>query len=181
MSLIFMAGIHGVGKSFLGSKISKSLGISHFTASQLIYEEMGRLSWNNQKKTDDLNANQMALIRAIEHKRLNNQNLLIDGHFVLHDSSGALIPVGQNIFELMRLSGVILLTDDAITIQDRIKIRDGVKKEIEEISKMADAEYHHAQTICQKIKLPLLVLNKPTETSASQAVSKLLNTPMIKV
>lgn len=35
MSVIFLAGVHGVGKGFLGAPVAKDFGVSHFTASQL--------------------------------------------------------------------------------------------------------------------------------------------------
>jgi adenylate kinase len=58
MSVIFLAGVHGVGKGFLGAPVANALGISHFTASQLIREEKGQATWGKDKKTFDLDDNQ---------------------------------------------------------------------------------------------------------------------------
>ena len=42
MSVIFLAGVHGVGKGFLGTPVATSMGITHLTASQLIREEKSK-------------------------------------------------------------------------------------------------------------------------------------------
>ena len=65
MSVIFLAGVHGVGKGFLGTPVANSIGIVHLTASQLIREEKGQATWGIDKKTSDLDDNQLALIRAV--------------------------------------------------------------------------------------------------------------------
>lgn len=50
MSVIFVAGVHGVGKGYIGIPVAVALGINHFTASQLIREEKGRATWGIDKK-----------------------------------------------------------------------------------------------------------------------------------
>jgi adenylate kinase len=81
MSVIFLAGVHGVGKGFLGTPVASALGISHLTASQLIREEKGQATWGHDKKTSDLDDNQLALIRAVAQRRLTHPSILLDGHF----------------------------------------------------------------------------------------------------
>ena len=45
--VIFLAGVHGVGKTFLGKPVAESLGFKHATASDLIREELGGQSWQD--------------------------------------------------------------------------------------------------------------------------------------
>jgi len=173
MRVFFLAGVHGVGKGYLGAPVAKTLGISHCTASHLIREEKGKSTWDNNKKTADLDDNQVALIRAVEHRRSESSDILLDGHFVLRDSAGALVPLEQSVFAAMRLSGVILLTEDVQTIRDRLSVRDGVAKSVMEISELIDAESAHALAVCQAISLPLLVIHSPTESAILDAVRRL--------
>lgn len=57
MNTIFLAGVHGVGKSTIAISIAKTLGFGHFGASQLIREEREKISWTSDKKTSNLYSN----------------------------------------------------------------------------------------------------------------------------
>src|SRR4051794_30012125 len=120
MSVIFLAGVHGVGKGYLGMPVAKALGICHFTASQLIREEKGQATWGTDKKVADLDDNQLALIRAVAQKRITDGDILLDGHFMLRNSEGTLTPLEQSVFAQLKLSGVILLTEDTNIIVGRL-------------------------------------------------------------
>lgn len=173
MSVIFLAGVHGVGKGYLGMPVAKALGISHFTASQLIREEKGQATWGTDKKVADIDDNQLALIRAVAQKRITDGDILLDGHFVLRNSKGTLTPLEQSVFAELKLSGVILLTEDTNIIVGRLALRDGTTTNLDEISELADAESAHAHAVCQALGLPLLVLHAPTESAVLDAVKKL--------
>ena len=108
MSVIFLAGVHGVGKGFLGAPVASSMGVAHLTASQLIREEKGQATWGLDKKTSDLDDNQLALIRAVAQRRLTHPSILLDGHFVLRDAQGVLTPLATSVFKELhfeRLAG----------------------------------------------------------------------------
>ena len=61
----FIAGIHGVGKTYLAKPAAVRLGMTYATASQLIREERGRASWDASKMVDDVASNQAALVAAV--------------------------------------------------------------------------------------------------------------------
>lgn len=175
MSVIFLAGVHGVGKSFLGTQISNSIEITHLTASQLIREEKGQATWGTNKKTSDLDDNQLALIRAISQKRLTNKNIVLDGHFVLRNERGTLTALATAVFKELRLSGVILLTDETAVIASRLALRDKGMPHIREIADLAAAESSHAQIVCNALGLPLKTIHIPTLDSLTNAVKGLID------
>jgi adenylate kinase len=153
MSVIFLAGVHGVGKGFLGAPVARSMGIAHLTASQLIREEKVHATWGLDKKTSDLDDNQLALIRAVSQRRLSNPNILLDGHFVLRDAQGVLTPLATSVFKELHLSGVILLTEAERVIASRLALRDKGTPDVQEISELAEAELAHAQAISLSYRL----------------------------
>jgi len=123
MSVIFLAGVHGVGKGFLGTPVANSMGITHLTASQLIREEKGQATWGNDKKTSDLDDNQLALIRAVAHRRLTHPGILLDGHFVLRNAQGVLTPLATTVFKELHLTGVILKGRKSSPVDWRCEIK----------------------------------------------------------
>jgi adenylate kinase len=174
MSVIFLAGVHGVGKGFLGTPVANSMGITHLTASQLIREEKGQANWGNDKKTSDLDDNQLALIRAVAHRRLTHPGILLDGHFVLRNAQGVLTPLATTVFKELHLTGVILLTEGAKIIASRLAVRDKGTPDVQAISELAEAELAHAQVVCNELELPLAVIHAPTLVSLTDAVTRLL-------
>jgi adenylate kinase len=174
MSVIFLAGVHGVGKGFLGTPVANSMGITHLTASQLIREEKGQSTWGIDKKTSDLDNNQLALIRAVGQRRLTHPHILLDGHFVLRDAQGVLTPLAISVFKELRLSGVILLTEAERVIASRLALRDKVMPDVQAISELAAAELTHAQAVCTELKLRLVKIHVPTLASLTEVVTSLL-------
>jgi adenylate kinase len=174
MSVIFLAGVHGVGKGFIGAPVAQALGVSHFTASQLIREEKGQATWGIDKKTSELDDNQLALIRSIGQKRLKHGSILLDGHFVLRNVQGILNPLETYVFKELRLTGVILLTEESNVIASRLAMRDKGETDVDAISKLAEAESAHAQVVCRELRLPLVVIYSPTVKSVRDAIERML-------
>lgn len=174
MSVIFLAGVHGVGKGYLGAPVAKLLGINHCTASQLIREEKGHATWGKDKLVAEVDDNQLALIRAVERRRESGQKTLLDGHFVLRGASRDLIRLPAAVFSGLHLMGVILLTEKTETIAKRLADRDGVSTSPASIAELAAEEAAHAQNICGALKLPLTVVPSPSERALADAVAQLL-------
>lgn len=174
MSVIFLAGVHGVGKGFLGAPVANSMGITHLTASQLIREEKGQATWGIDKRTSDLDDNQLALIRAVAHRRLSHPNILLDGHFVLRDTQGVLTPLAASVFKELHLTGVILLTEAESVIANRLALRDKGTPDVHAISELAKAELTHAQAVCTELELPFAQIHAPTLASLTDGMTRLL-------
>lgn len=173
MSVIFLAGVHGVGKSYLGVRVAEALGIPHYTASQLIREQKSEATWGADKKVAGIADNQLALIRGLAKKRMNDRDCLLDGHFVLRNSEGALVSLEESVFKNLELSGVILLTEDAHIIATRLASRDGIAANLNEITELASSESTHAHSVCQALGVPLIELNAATEQAVLDAFEQL--------
>lgn len=174
MSVIFLGGVHGVGKGFIGAPAAQSLGITHFTASQLIRAEKGQTTWGADKKTSDLDDNQLALIRAVNRMRLTHGSILLDGHFVLRNAEGTLTLLETEVFRALNLTGVILLIEESHVIASRLATRDKGEQNVVAISQLLKAESAHAQAVCLELGLPLAVIHAPTEVRVTDAMKKLI-------
>ena len=176
MSVIFLAGVHGVGKGYVGAPAAQTLGFSHFTASQIIREEKGQATWGTDKNTSDLDDNQLALICAVSQRRVTHKNILLDRHFVLRNAQGVLTQLETNVFRELQLTGVILLTEESNVIASRLATRDKGETDVDAISELAKAELAHARRVCQELGLPLEVIPSPTERNVRHAIKLLLKT-----
>ncbi|MGA2257211.1 MAG: ATP-binding protein [Thermoguttaceae bacterium] len=95
---VFVAGIHGAGKSTICRELGRLLGVFHATAGDLIRANANATTevTVGVKAVPKVDANQLLLLRELAAYRARNTGpLLLDGHFVLlkPDRAIAEIPV----------------------------------------------------------------------------------------
>lgn len=158
---VFVAGIHGVGKSYLCESFSARTGIPHHSASALIKAERAGASWGTDKVVTGADENQLALAAAVKRVLSENPDLILDGHFVLKDKFGGFLRLAESVFSQLNLSAVILLENDSDLIFSRLHERDGNKNPGDIVS-FLEIERAQARQVCQELNLPLKVLFAPT-------------------
>ena len=168
--VIFLAGVHGVGKTFLGKPVAESLGFKHATASDLIREELGGQSWQDNKHTSNVNENQEALIAAVS--RISKKiPLILDGHFVLRNTYGDIVPLPTNIVNRLAIKSVILMESPSNIIASRLDAR-GASQSLQEIEEIAIKEVNHARYVCDELNIPFVKLFSTTQEQLRIAVEK---------
>ncbi|MBX3717033.1 MAG: AAA family ATPase [Burkholderiales bacterium] len=171
---IFLAGAHGVGKSYLAERTAKRLPVQHVTASQLIREERGRSTWTSDRRVNDASGNQDALIAAVRRRVDGSPRLLLDGHFVLRDSQGRLVRLDVDVFARLKIVATILIEAPHEIVATRLANRGGRIEELSAIEALAVAEREHATLVCSALDLPLISLQAPTEEQFAIAIEGIL-------
>jgi adenylate kinase len=159
---VFVAGIHGVGKSYLASRAAATADMVHTSASQLIRDERALTTWAEDKRVVDVDANQSALTSAVRRHNEAGTRLLLDGHFVLLGVAGEMTRLEAKVFAALDLDGVVLVEADPQTVADRIETRDKLQLSIEHLHLFMEAERCHATTVCTELQIPLTVLFSPS-------------------
>ncbi|QWD79244.1 AAA family ATPase [Polynucleobacter sp. MWH-Spelu-300-X4] len=172
--IIFLGGIHGVGKSFLGAYVAEENYLLYKSASQLIKGEMGKQSWSEKKITGEIEANQEALISAISRLKKNQANLLLDGHFCLMGSDGAIKIIEIDVFKKLGLDAILLLESDSGIIKERLKNRDDVSYTDTFLNEFLLKERHQAILVSEKLNIPLKVLHNPDKEQFNNEIKSIL-------
>ncbi|ERB66337.1 AAA family ATPase [Vibrio coralliilyticus OCN008] len=119
--IIFVAGVHGVGKSTLCRKLSEKFGWPHYSCSDLIKENSDYVESSKFVSTAD--KNQQALLMGLS--KLTEEVVLLDGHFCLLDNDQQVIELSFEVFDAISPSAILLATCDEETIHQRLKLRGG--------------------------------------------------------
>lgn len=167
---IFVAGVHGVGKTYVASQLPATVGLMHASASKLIAEERARPNWDADKRVIDVNANQIALAAAVKRHNDAGTRLLLDGHFVLLNARGEFSRLDAGVFRSLNLNGVVLLEADPNIIAIRIRTRDGRETNIDSIVEFITAERAQAQKVCCELGIPLRILGAPNPDTFAEAI-----------
>lgn len=162
-NIIFIGGIHGVGKGTICSKIQREIDLKHLSASEVLkWSEVSPDPTN--KLVKDIPDTQQRLIRGLERVVEPAQRYILDGHFCLFDSNGKVSPIPVETF--MKISPILLsvVICDAGIVAERLQARDNKKYDALIIEKMQKIELEHAQLVADKLNVDLIkVEGNPTE------------------
>ncbi len=85
--MIFISGVHGVGKSYFCDMVKTETGIESYSASTLITQKE-HSGFSKDKLIPDIDDNQQYLLQAVSELRDSGENFILDGHFCLLNASG---------------------------------------------------------------------------------------------
>ncbi|EFB71506.1 hypothetical protein PROVRUST_07246 [Providencia rustigianii DSM 4541] len=169
--LIFIAGVHGVGKGYLCKKYVENNKAIHKSASQLI-REYGQIELPTSKLTENIDRNQLILLAAIDNLTQNGCMLLLDGHFALVSKDGIITEIEIDVFERLNPDGVILLQNDIGLITQRITERDSNAIQYD-INSLIEHETNNAKKICTDLDIPLKELYSASIKDFSDAIEEI--------
>ena len=154
--MIFISGVHGVGKSYFCDMVKREVSINTYSASALITEKK-KSGFSSDKLIPDIDDNQQYLLDAVNELRSSEQNFILDGHFCLLNAEGAVTRIPPEAFTTLKPDAIILLTEDPEVIAYRRKERDGRDVSPEGIKEFQDKEKEYALEIAQGIGSKLFI------------------------
>lgn len=154
--MIFISGVHGVGKTYFCDMVRNELGINAYPASRLIAEKK-KSGFDSSKLVADIDENQQYLLVAVEELRQDEHNFILDGHFCLLDTSGTVTRIGVDTFTSLRPEAIILLTEKPEVISQRRRERDGKEVTPESINAFQSEEQKYAEEVAAQIGAQLFV------------------------
>jgi len=150
-TLVFFAGVHGVGKTTACQQFWEPVGFHCATASAIIKAAKGDV--NSSKRVSDVKANQSLLVEGVAKLRSTSSRLLIDGHFVIINHLGETERIDLAVFKQLNPSVIVCLRDDPAAISRRLHERDDQPPSID-VAALQEAEIAHAGWIAEQLVLP---------------------------
>lgn len=176
--VVFVAGIHGVGKSTLCKSVIDPMGVKHLTASEIIKKYREVHIDNKTKYAANIDANQIILIEGLRQESINEPVVVLDGHFALLNEQGDIVAIDTTIFDQLSLSAIVVIMDEPAKIEGRLLSRDGKGYGVNRLSKMQDVELQQATEVAHALDVPLLTIDFRIEEEASSILAKFLSTYM---
>lgn len=149
--IIFVGGVHGVGKSTFASMIkSKYSQIESLSCSDII-------KWENptHKKVENVGETQNTLLRNLPYFIDQDQNYILDGHFCLLTEHGDIERVPIVVFETMSPSMIVVLKEEPNVICQRLIQRDSHNYSLELITEFQEKEIRYAKEVADTLGVPL--------------------------
>ena len=160
MSLVFLGGAHGTGKSSLAAALGARLSVKVLSASQLIREE-GVQPSTPDKRVGDVDGNQERLLRALARHRALHAKILLDGHYCVRSSTGHTVAITCEVFRRIAPAALLLLVDEPLAIAKRLVERDTLQHELADLTAHNDCEQEAALVVSTDLGIRLHVLHAP--------------------
>jgi adenylate kinase len=158
--LIFLGGVHGVGKSTMCTDLTGRLGLTVVSASAVIRAERQQPSADCRTAVQDVDGNQGLLVRGV--RRLLDgvsERFLLDGHYALRTLTGDIEEISANVFKAIGVKGFVCLVDAPEAIAQRLAARDGEVHDVNAISELQSAELRSAESVSRALRLDLKVVH----------------------
>lgn len=124
--MIFISGVHGVGKSYFCNMVKAETGIESYSASTLITQKK-HSDFSKDKLIPDIDDNQQYLLQAVNELKASEQNFILDGHFCLLNAAGEITRIPYDTFTSLKPDAITLLMEKSEVIVARRKDRDGIE------------------------------------------------------
>ncbi len=159
--MVFISGIHGVGKTYFCNIIKEKIGIPTYSASDLI-SKIRNTSFDKNKIVPDINENQKFLIMAVSKLRASEKPFVLDGHFCLLNKLNEIQRIPYKLFLDLKPETIVLLTEKPEIIVERRKKRDNLNISIESIDCFQEAEATYAEEVADRIGADLFQMDMKT-------------------
>ena len=160
MSVIFVAGVHGVGKTTCCTEATKILLVPHYTASSVIKSEKASAISGLSKKVRDVNENQDHLINGVQKIiDAGARRFILDGHFTILSSQGQVMAIDVEVFARLNIGAVVVYQDDPHQIHARLHIRDKSGSDVVSITAHQNMELEHARAVTATLQVPIVHLS----------------------
>ena len=172
-NLIFVGGIHGVGKGTLCHYIANELRIIHLTASEVL-KWQGFNDSPQSKLVKDVSITQDKLIQNLNTIVSEENDYILDGHFCLLNKTDGIEKVSQKIFEQISPIAVILVCEQPGVICRRLDERDAKEYDLSLITEMQKKEIAYAREICHMLDVELLEITSDEKDIAVSFCRKMI-------
>lgn len=154
-NIIFVSGVHGVGKTTICNEIKKKENIEAYSSSELIRKYSNEIL-DAKKEVNDVSKNQNILIESIKINVDRENIVLLDGHFVLLKNDHSFENVPLDTFKNINLAGVIMIVEEAEVISQRLRNRDSKNYDIEVIDRFQNLELQRAKEVCEELNIDII-------------------------
>lgn len=159
MTMIFLGGVHGVGKTSMCAGVAETFDLRVVAAGAIIRAERHDALSDSRTAVTNVGGNQDLLVRGVQRLVKDAPGrYLMDGHFALRTLAGNIEEVDAKVFKAMAVSAFICLFDDPPEIALRLAARDGAVHQVSRIADLQSAELRSAGAVACTLGLELKVV-----------------------
>ncbi|MBF2707173.1 ATP-binding protein [Flavobacterium soyangense] len=167
-NIIFIGGIHGVGKGIICNEIALKTNLIHLSASQILKWE--EISDSDNKLVKNITSTQDRLIKGLKNLIKKDKKYLLDGHFCLLNSNEVPSRIDEETFDLINPKVIAIVIDDIEKIAKRLEIRDRRIYETKVLNQLQLMETEYAKYLSNKYSIPYIEIQDGNYTQLMEII-----------
>lgn len=173
-NIVFIGGIHGVGKSTICQHICRELNMEYLSASDLLkWEDINDDAKN--KKVKDISFTQNRLIAGLSNTIQKGHFYLLDGHYCLLNEKAEVEKISIDVFMQINPKALGLILGDIREIKTRLDLRDNRIYDYGLLEQLQNSELDYAKELSVALKVPLYIEESNDAMNISKHLSKIYN------
>lgn len=169
-NIIFVGGIHGVGKGHFCSGLTKIYDIKHLSCSKVIQWDRGE-----EKKVENVDHTQSILLENLKKIVSPDEKYLLDGHFCLLNTDDTIQDVPLATFREINPLFIILITDELLVIKERLDKRDNKVYNIKLLEEFQRREVAYAKKVSDELGIECIEISSKNFKSIKPIMDKVMN------
>lgn len=165
-NIIFLGGIHGVGKGTLCEKVCNDHNLRHLSASEVLKWE--EISKKENKLVKDFTLTQNRLITNLQQIVKVEERYILDGHYCLLNKDNVPEKIDFDTFRTLDPFAFIVVVDDVQEIKRRLENRDNKEYDFNLLFKFQELETEYSKELAVQLNKPHFTL-KSQETNNFKA------------
>lgn len=163
--LIFIGGVHGVGKTTISNDLVARYQIPAYSASRII-SDLKNQNLPSDKLIPDIDVNQALLIEGLRKVKPIEEFFILDGHFCLINENRTISKISETVFQELEPIAFIVVTDTVNSIGERLKKRDTIHYPLDFIKQFQEEEIKHAIFLAHKLNIEYFIFNQSSNSLA---------------
>ena len=166
--MIFVTGIHGVGKTTYCEMLSKAFGIPYYSAGKIL-TYVG-VQHESDKYVKDIAKNQKVLVNVLRAVKNEVNDFILDGHMSLINEYGKFEGIKIETFQQLGVTEIIYLLENASVVQKNLFNRDENMWTEEFIQKFIKYDLNYTQLVAEAINVPLHIIKNSISGSVNEEI-----------
>ena len=167
-NIIFIGGIHGVGKGTICKEIASRTDLVHITASEIL--KWNEISDIDNKLVANISTTQERFVIGLKNLVKKNKKYLLDGHFCLLNSNQTPIKIDESTFDQINPKAIVIVIDNVEKITKRLKMRDGKIYDAEVLNQLQQMEIEYANYLANKYSIPYIEIKNGNYTQLMKII-----------
>jgi len=171
-NVVFIGGVHGVGKSTICQHICRELNMEYLSASELLkWKDINEDEKN--KKVEDIPFTQNRLITGLKNILQEDKSYLLDGHYCLLNKDNEVENISLDTFKKINPITLILILGNVKEIKKRLENRDNKPYEYELLEHLQNSEFAYAKILSEVLNVPLYIGKNDGYLSVLNSLAKI--------
>jgi adenylate kinase len=153
-NIVFIGGIHGVGKSTVCRQICNKLNINYLSASEVLKWKEINYDFKD-KKVENISLTQDILVKGLRNTIQRNQYYLLDGHYCLLNKDNKITNIPFETFKAINPISLNIIIGEIDEIKKQLEERDQRVYDYNILEKMQTNEINYASKLSEQLGITL--------------------------